>query len=73
MPDKKNIEAYGAPLKPRDTVNQTVGCRHSEPSVCSKHSMPKVCAFVQQDGICSAPPKSWSKLFAKLKQQFARK
>jgi hypothetical protein len=45
---------------------QTFGCRHTLPRICGKHFMPKKCAFVNADGICYAPPKSWKKQFLKL-------
>jgi len=59
--------AYHEPLKPEDTEFQTVGCRHTNPDICAKHSLAKVCAFVKPDGICAAPPASWSKQFLKLR------
>jgi len=55
-----------APLRDGDTEKQTVGCRHSNPSICAKHSMPSVCAFVCSNNICLAPPLSWKKLRVKL-------
>jgi len=72
-PITKNPNAFHAPLKPKDTAEQTVGCRHTQPAICSKHSMPKVCAFVRPDGMCLAPPMSWKKQFLKLKAEDAKK
>ncbi len=73
MPTKGNAEAARAPLHPKDTVKQTIGCRHTQPEVCGKNSMPKVCAFVRQDGMCLSPPKSWPMQFKKLKQKRAKR
>jgi hypothetical protein len=72
-PTKNNPAAFHAPLKPNDTPEQTVGCRHTQPSICAKNSMPKVCAFVRLDGLCLAPPMSWKKQFLKLKADQAKK
>jgi hypothetical protein len=51
------------PLDGRDTPDQTVGCRHTNPDICAKHSISLVCAFVRADGMCLSPPKSWPKQF----------
>jgi len=56
------------PLHCLDNKNQTYGCRHSNPDICSKHDMPGVCAFVKQDNICTRPPLSWGKIYKKLKE-----
>jgi hypothetical protein len=58
---------FHAPLKPRDTVSQTEGCRHTNPSICGSNQLPNVCAFVREDGICLKPPLSWAKQYEKLK------
>ncbi|MDD3002053.1 MAG: hypothetical protein PHF29_09900 [Candidatus Riflebacteria bacterium] len=58
--------AYHAPLRKGDTANQTVGCRHTNPSICSKNLLDDVCAFVRADSLCLAPPKSWKKQYQKL-------
>jgi hypothetical protein len=65
----KNEAAYHAPLQPRDSETQTVGCRHTQPDICAKNGLPKVCALVRADKICYAPPRTWPKQFLKLKQQ----
>jgi hypothetical protein len=62
----KQAAAFHAPLHPLDTAEQTFGCRHTNPIICGKHSVPDVCAFVREDGICLAPPRSWPKQFIKL-------
>jgi hypothetical protein len=64
----RNDKAFHAPLHPLDTEQQTFGCRHTNPDICSKNCMPKVCAFVRPDKICLAPPTSWPKQFKKLKE-----
>lgn len=71
----KNTEAFHAPLHPKDTETQTVGCRHTLPRICGKHYMPKKCAFVNPDKMCYAPPVSWKKQFKKLngEQRIVRK
>jgi hypothetical protein len=57
---------FHAPLIDGDTPTQTVGCRHTNPAICAKHDMPSVCAFVRTDSLCTSPPASWAKQFAKL-------
>ena len=59
-------QRFHEPLDARDTPEQTVGCRHTNPDICAKHSLP-ACAFVRADGVCKAPPKSWPKQFEKLR------
>lgn len=61
--------AFHAPLHPLDTVERTFGCRHTNSIICSRNSMPDVCAFVREDGICLAPPRSWPKQFVKLQEK----
>jgi len=58
---------FHAPLQAGDTEEVTRGCRHTDPDICSKNSMPGVCAFVREDGMCHAPPRSWRRQYAKLK------
>jgi len=58
--------AFHAPLNPKDSEHQTLGCRHTNPDICSKHDLLSVCAFVRPDGICLAPPRTWPKQFQKL-------
>ena len=59
---------FHLPLQDGDTLTTTVGCRCAKPAACLKNSMDGVCAFVREDGICLAPPKSWKKQYAKLKE-----
>jgi len=63
-----NAKAHHAPLHPDDTIEQTVGCRHTTPKNCAKNSMPDVCAFVRSDNMCQAPPRSWPRQFDKLSE-----
>ncbi len=57
------------PLKDDETLNRTIGCRHSNPKFCRKNGQEDVCALVGADNICKAPPSSWEKLFEELKSQ----
>lgn len=52
-----------------DTENQTFGCRHTNPDICSNNSIPNLCAFTSEDGICKKPPRSWTKIFLELNQK----
>jgi len=63
----RNPAAFHAPLNPKDTEKQTVGCRHTNPDICAKNGIPKVCALVRADKTCYAPPMTWPKQFQKLK------
>jgi len=64
------VSARG-PLRPGDRLDQTFGCRHSQPNCCGRSYLPDVCAFARADGICLAPPRSWKKQFALLSKQAA--
>jgi hypothetical protein len=72
-PTQKNPNAFHAPLQPKDTPVQTVGCRHTQPNICAKNGLPKVCAFIRADKMCLAPPASWKKQFLKLKADMTKK
>jgi len=63
----KHNNAFHNPLNTLDTEKQTLGCRHTNPSICGKNKMPEVCAFARPDGICLAPPMSWPKQYHRLK------
>lgn len=54
------------PLAEHDTLEKTLGCRHSQPNICKNNATPKKCAFVRDDNICLLPPRSWKKLFEEL-------
>ena len=68
----KQKDAFHAPLHILDTEQQTHGCRHTNPIICSRHNLPSVCAFAREDNICLAPPTSWAKQFTKLKDSQAK-
>jgi len=68
-PPMRNAQAFHEPLRPGDTAERTVGCRHTNPDICAKNRTPGVCAFVRADKVCMCPPKSWAKQFEKLKAQ----
>lgn len=55
------------PYNSKDTEKETYGCRHTNPNICSNNSIPGVCAFASEDCICKRPPRSWKKIFEKLK------
>ncbi len=57
------------PLTPLDNEQMTHGCRHSNPSICKNNSAPGKCAFVRGDNICITPPKSWKKIYERLKKE----
>jgi len=65
----RNEASFHAPLHPKDTEKQTVGCRHTNPDICAKNRIPNKCAFVTADGMCYAPPQSWPKQFKKLQEK----
>ena len=65
----RNKNTFDTPLQVGDSETQTVGCRHTNPDICSKHSLPGKCAFISKNNICFTPPTSWSKKFIKLKSQ----
>lgn len=54
------------PLQAIENINQTLGCRHSSPEICSNNRTPKKCAFAREDNLCLIPPASWRKLYEKL-------
>jgi hypothetical protein len=66
---KAQAARFHEPLVPGDSPTQTVGCRHSNPDICSRHLVPSACAFVRTDGMCRAPSGSWPKQYAKLRAQ----
>lgn len=65
-PTKQSLRHH-EPLRPGDTEQQTVGCRHSNPEICAKNSLADVCAFVRVDGICLSPPLKWPQQFQRLR------
>ena len=65
----KQALRFHEPLLPGDTPKQTIGCRHTNPAICAKNAMPTVCALARADGVCTAPPATWPKQYAKLLAQ----
>lgn len=65
----RQSDRFHLPLQVGDTEAQTVGCRHTNPDICAKHSLDDVCAFTRDDGMCLAPPKSWSRQYQKLSER----
>ena len=57
------------PLSAQDREPQILGCRHSKPDICKNNSTPNKCASVRSDEICLTPPRSWKKIFEKLKSE----
>ena len=53
-------------LSELDSISQTLGCRHTNPDICSKHSLNGLCAFVRNDSICKNPPRTWKKKYESL-------
>lgn len=60
---------FNAPLNPKDTEEQTYGCRQNNPDICSNNSLPGVCAFVCDDCICKKPSRAWKKKYLELKNE----
>ena len=57
------------PLSSADTATKTFGCRHSNPDICKNNSTPDKCSFVRDDMMCLTPPRSWEKLFIRLRDK----
>ncbi len=62
----KGMNNQKRPLDENDTLEQTVGCRHSSPDICKFNGNPSTCAFSRKDGFCLSPPKSWKKIYLSL-------
>ena len=60
---------FHAPLRPEDNEARTVGCRHTNPYICSKNDLSYVSAYLRLDGMCLAPPKSWPKQYRRLSEE----
>ena len=67
----KNAELMTAKkgLNKMDSENQTYGCRHTNPDICSNNSIPGMCAFTSEDCICKKPPRSWKKIYEEMKKE----
>ncbi len=63
-----HVNRFHDPLEPADSVEETVGCRHTNAMICRNNSMHAVCAFVRADGMCKSPPRSWPVQYQKLLQ-----
>lgn len=63
----KKIVPQDAQLYEVDSENQTLGCRHTQPNICSNNNLRNVCSFVNKDQICRKPPRSWKAIYFKLK------
>lgn len=70
--DKKLLQSKKKLYK-LDSIDQTFGCRHTNPDICSNNSIPNVCAFTSDDCICKRPPRSWKRLFQELKAKEVKK
>jgi len=57
---------HNRPLIEGESEAITIGCRHSNPDICSRHSIKGVCAFVSKDNYCNKPPVTWKKLYKQL-------
>lgn len=68
---KQKSVGFHSPLNKNDTQKETMGCRHTNPDICSKNSLEGVCAFVRNDGVCKSPPKTWAKQYVKIKMRKA--
>ena len=66
---KKELIMKNSNLNKLDTEDQTYGCRHSNPDICSYNGLAGVCAFCSKDSICKRPPRSWKKMYQKLKEE----
>jgi len=62
----RNLNAQVKQLHRLDNKDQTFGCRHSNPDICSNNSIRGKCAFACADGICKIPPRSWKSKYNQL-------
>lgn len=53
-------------LHEKDNIDQTFGCRHSNPDICNNNGVIGKCAFESEDCICKVPPKSWKRKYLEL-------
>lgn len=65
---KPKIFSFNDPINPMDTETQTEGCRAFNPEFCSDHGCHD-CAFVNPDGICRRPRRTWKKQFHSLMER----
>ncbi len=46
MKNDRNLHVpFNAPLNINDTINQTQGCRHTNPDICKYSYLNGICAF----------------------------
>ncbi len=64
--DKKLIIPFDAPLNKLDNINQTYGCRQSNPNICKNCCIENICAFVSNDHICKKPSTKWKSQYEQL-------
>ncbi len=64
---KELMVPFNAPLREKDSENQTEGCRANNPDICASNMIPEVCAFCTVDHICKRPSRAWKKQYNKLK------
>ena len=58
--------AFSAPLQEGDSLDKTVGCRHTNPEICGSAYLETVCAFSRTDKMCLHPSRAWKKQYTKL-------
>ncbi|MGL5084737.1 MAG: hypothetical protein ACRC68_03320 [Clostridium sp.] len=63
---KKICVPFNDKLNGLDKENQTYGCRHTNPDICSTNMMLNICSFSREDYICKKPSRSWKKQYIKL-------
>ena len=57
------FRTFHPPVQPGEPETKTIGCRHSNNQSCGRNGIDKVCALVRDDGICLAPPSSWTRFY----------
>jgi len=62
----RNPNAHLKQLNVLDNEDQTFGCKHSNPDICSNNRVEGKCAFTRADEICKIPPKSWKSKYKTL-------
>ena len=63
-----NRDAVHKPLHPKDTAEQTFGCRRAEPYYCYNYEAESVCAWIRADKMCLCPPQRWHIRYEKMKK-----
>lgn len=57
---------HDAPMGVHDTLEQTMGCRATDPANCRNNGLPE-CAYRNAEHICRIPPRGWKKRFLGMK------